>query len=283
MPDWSKQPSVEGRLTFIGGEVDGPAEFRAAPEHPPEHLPYVDRMVSIHDASGVADQLSLDREGVILADLDDSRPDYDDPEELRRIWVPAVQAMLKRETGASHVFSWAIGRRYSTSLPQSQRRGETAAARMVHSDFAPGAVGMTVDNRPVAEVIADMVGDARPRRWRAYNVWQATSPPPHDMPLAFCDCSSARAEDFVTARGRSTYENGQAFDFEVSWVKYAQRQSWLYFRDLRPDQAIIFCGLDLEVGAMAHRVAHTAFRHPDVPADAPPRASVEIRNIVVWG
>lgn len=282
MPDWSKLPAVKAELNFIGDEVNGVARFFKAPEHPPDHLPHVSQKVCIHDASSVADELSFDREGVVKAKFEDPCKDHDDRAQLETLWLPAMQETLKRATGADLVFTWAFGRRYSPSLPESKRTEVTAPARMVHGDFAPGPIGLHIDNRPVADVIAELVGTDKPLRWKACNFWQATSPPPHDYPLAFCDNTTARAEDFVSAQGRSTYENGLSVDFEVSWFKYNDRQRWMYFRDLKPDEALIFCGLDMEAGSMAHRVAHSAFHHPDIPADAIPRRSAESRNILVW-
>ena len=282
MMDWAKLPRVEGELSFIGQEVSGIAEFFKAPESPPDHLPYETHRVPIHDLTGAVDELRLDREGFIVASFDDGAPDYDDRGQLETVWLPRVQALLKRETGAAHVFSWAMGRRFSPRLPQSRQTAVSTAAVMVHCDFSPGPIGLTIDNRTPDQVIAGIVGDARPRRWQAFNVWQPTSPPPHDRPLALCDASSIGGAELCSAQGRSTYESGLTVEFELSWAKYAPHQRWGYVRDLRPGQALIFSGLDMRAGETAGRVPHAAFVQDGVPADAPPRESVEVRNIAIW-
>ena len=50
---------------------------------------------------------------------------------------------------------------------------------------------------------------------------------------------------------------------------------------MRTDEALIFKTHDTEPAA-AHCVPHGAFDNPDCPADAPPRASIEMRGIAYW-
>ncbi len=282
MLDWGKLSSVEAELSFIGSDVSGISEFFRAPESPPDHLPHETHKVALHDVSPAASELSLEREGFIVADFDDGQPDYNDRSQLETIWLPHVAELLKRETGADHVFSWAFGRRFSPKLPQSRETQVSTAAVMVHTDFSPGPIGLTIDNKTVDQVIAGIVGDERPRRWKAMNVWQPTTPPPHDRPVALCDMSSLHPEDVCIAQGSSTYENGLTVKHELTWAKYGAHQRWAYFRNLQPGQAIIFNGLDMEDGPIFGLVEHAAFALPDLPADALPRESVETRNIVIW-
>ena len=282
MLDWQKLRTVDAELSFIGKDVSGISNFYKAPESPPDHLPYETHKIVMHDVSLAVAELSLEREGFIVADFDDGQPDYDDREQLETVWLPNAQALLKRATGARHVFSWAMGRRFSPKLPQSQKTQVTTPAVMVHTDFSPGPLGLTIDNRTVEQVIADVVGDSRPRRWKAMNVWQATTAPPHDRPLAFCDMSSLRAEDVCIAQGSSTYETGLTVKFELTWAKYGPHQRWAFVRDLQPNQALIFNGLDMRAGPTFGLVEHAAFKLPGVPETAPPRESVEVRSIVIW-
>src|SRR5262245_24339653 len=64
---------------------------------------YRDFRVRIHDARPIARELSLDRQAFILTHHDTSMRDFYDKDEIRRVYEPEVEALVKRETGASKV------------------------------------------------------------------------------------------------------------------------------------------------------------------------------------
>lgn len=157
----------------------------------------------------------------------------------------------------------------------------SAPARMVHTDFSPGPYGKQVDNENVDTLIARLTGSSRKRKWRFFNVWQAFSPPPHDTPLALCDNSSTVGEDYVSAYGTAVYADGTRVEIEVGWVRYQPRQRWAYLADLRPNEAWVFCGMDMDAGPTCRRVPHVAFDNPLCPLDAVPRNSLEVRTLAI--
>lgn len=280
---WDSLPCVEASLTFIAPQINERMRFTQPPEKGPEDPALHDtRQLRIHDVRPVARQLSLAREGFILTSLDAGPIDPTDEEQILHQWVPAAAARIKAETGAAYVFTWAFGSRFSRKLAASERTVVSAPARMVHTDFSPGPAGSRINNRAPEAVIAEVTRSSSSRRWQCFNVWQAISPPPHDAPLALCDASSARAEDFVSAYGTSTYENGLSVDIEVSWLKHHASQRWAYVQDLKPHEALIFSGLDRGAGPRACRVAHAAFDSPDCPAESPPRISLEVRALAIF-
>ncbi len=56
---------------------------------------------------------------------------------------------------------------------------------------------------------------------------------------------------------------------------------WHYFRDMTPDQVLIFKAHDTDPDR-AGRVPHTAFTDPTCPPGTPTRASVEIRGLALF-
>ena len=64
---------------------------------------YRDFKVRIHDARPLIKDLSLDRQAFILAPHETQMRDFFDKDEIRRTWEPEVEALIKRETGASKV------------------------------------------------------------------------------------------------------------------------------------------------------------------------------------
>src|SRR6185312_10629074 len=64
---------------------------------------YRDFRVRIHDARPISGDLSLDRQAFILAHHETAMRDFYDKDEVRRVYEPEVEALVKRETGASKV------------------------------------------------------------------------------------------------------------------------------------------------------------------------------------
>jgi hypothetical protein len=56
---------------------------------------------------------------------------------------------------------------------------------------------------------------------------------------------------------------------------------WYYAADLMPDEVLLFKNYDSRKN-VARYVPHTAFADPNMPADALPRASIEVRSLVIW-
>src|SRR5580658_943739 len=79
---------------------------------PPEGAPVTGRYtkftVPIHDARAIAAQLSLDKEGVILAHQESKVRDFYDADEVRATYYPEVERLVKQLTGAVKVTSSII-------------------------------------------------------------------------------------------------------------------------------------------------------------------------------
>jgi len=118
--------------------------------------------------------------------------------------------------------------------------------------------------------------DGRYRRITVYQTWRALSDPPQDVPLAVADGRSVRQADMVTADTVLGEEYAHAQAFEYSMCRYNPEHRWYYFSNLGRDEVIVFKGHDFDLTRPA-RLFHSAFDDPSVPADAPPRASIEAR------
>src|SRR5262249_12389577 len=114
-----------------------------------------------------------------------------------------------------------------------------------------------------------------------YNVWRVLTPPPQDVPLAVCDARSLARGDFIAADAVFDRDGAVLFTFEAWLLRHNPAQRWTYFSAMHPGEVLIFKTHDTEPG-VAHCVPHGAFDAPDCPADAPPRASIEMRGIAYW-
>lgn len=98
-----------------------------------------------------------------------------------------------------------------------------------------------------------------------------------NSPLALCDASSARSEDFVASERRAKDRIG-----ELELVTYNPAHRWYYFPEQRFGEALLIKTFDSATDGRARRVAQTAFDNPDAPRDAPPRESIESRLLVFF-
>ena len=58
---------------------------------------------------------------------------------------------------------------------------------------------------------------------------------------------------------------------------------WTYFPAMQPDEALVFKCYDSEKDGRARFTAHGSFDDPNTPPNAPPRESIEIRTLALFG
>ena len=101
------------------------------------------------------------------------------------------------------------------------------------------------------------------------------------MPLAVCAATSVTEADRVTGEARVDGVGIEEFRFGSSLFRASPRHRWYYYRDMRPDEALIFKQFDTADPTIVG-VPHVAFADPSAPGDAVPRASAEIRAFAYW-
>jgi hypothetical protein len=117
--------------------------------------------------------------------------------------------------------------------------------------------------------------------WTCFNVWQPLTDPREDAPLALCDASSVEEADVVCALGQLSKH--KETEVEISLFRANRVHRWFYFSGMRPNEALVFTGFDPAVGGTQRTVARCAFDDPAWPGDVPPRGSVEVRAMVIFG
>ena len=66
------------------------------------------------------------------------------------------------------------------------------------------------------------------------------------------------------------------------WYAEDDGLEWYYFPEMVPDEVLVFKVFDSDKSKGVPFTAHTAFDHPDTPAYARPRESVESRALVFF-
>lgn len=211
--------------------------------------------------------LSLDREGFTLTRHDTSVVDFDNDDEVKHTYYDEMEALLKRETGASevHVFDHNVRRDTGDA---AKDRGAAKPVYRVHNDF-------TASSGP--RRVKELVGTQTDRDVAVVNVWRPITGPLQSAPLALADAVSVAPRDLIAADLVYADRTG-----EIYYGAWSPAHRWVYFPDMEADEALLIKGYDSRTDGRARFTLHTAFDDPTTPVDALPRESIEIRALVFF-
>ena len=214
----------------------------------------------------------------------DWEPNLADPpnSDLGRLYLGEIDAVIReRLLPGGRLLIW--------QYPILVRRGEGMSTPQygtgVHQDYS-----LTPDDYQV-NVVA-YAGEAVGARWRrryeqddvqgflAINFWRTTDMegPLRHMPLAVCDPASVAPDDVIqfamtgiAPEGRVTHNMG---------LRYSPEHLWYYYPGMTGDELLAFKIFQCMKADPVPRLAtcfHSAFEHPETPADAQRRQSCEHR------
>ena len=196
--------------------------------------------------------------------------DFFDDEEVRRVYYPEVERIVKDATGASrvHIFDHTTRRR----VPDAEAGADAPRqpVRRVHIDH-------TARSGPqrVRDLLPDEADVLLKGRVQVINLWRPIKGPLLDSPLAVCDATSIDFNDLVPSDLVYPHRVGETYS-----VKFNPAHRWYYVPRMRTDEALLLKCCDTATGVPARYTPHSAFSDPTAPADAPPRESIEVRVLV---
>lgn len=259
---------VEARVQYVIPTAIKPFsyEYEPPPGVPARTAQFIASRVLIHDARLLAVQPSLDVEGFTLRRRSTRVRDFYDDAEVREAYYPEVEQLLKEATGASSILIFD----HTVRGTGASSRGSTAVkepVHRVHNDYTP---------KSGVRRVQDLLPARIARRWLRHrvleiNAWRPISGPLRTLPLAVCDASSMRPEDFVACD--LIYRDRVG---EIHYVAYNKRHRWYYYPDMQRDETLLLKCFDTDP-ACCRVGAHAAFEHPGTPPDALPRESIEVR------
>ena len=228
--------------------------------------------VEIHDArSGLANGgLTLDVNGFALLRHTTAVRNFRDDAQVREIYYPEIVALAKRTTGAREVIiTQHVVRTEDTS------DFNRAYARFLHCDY-------TLDDprglaeRALARRDLDS-NDYATSEFAWFNSWQPFDHTVERNPLALVDASTVKDDDVL----------------DYDYTGYGQRgksamplrdpsHRFYYVRRMKTDELLFIKQLDTRQG-FSKVCPHTSFDDPGSPEDAPPRRSIEVRMMAVFG
>jgi len=243
---------------------------------------YAPHEVTLRNAR-LAGPFSLDQHGFCLAQHRTDITDWNQNYTADTPYAAQVREVVQRLTGADLVVP--LGGMLRTS-------GQTSAT--VQPPAAEAHVDFT--QRSAERIAARLYRKARPegagyRRFMAFSLWRALSPPPQDMPLALCEGRSVR-DDEGTANTKIDVDEIPSGDALFAPIEgedemtaatifhHSPGHRWWYFPDMTSDEVILIKFYDSD-HSIAWRCPHTAFRDTSRP-DAHPRRSMEFRGIAYF-
>jgi hypothetical protein len=230
------------------------------------------REIEIHDGRAVAGTLDLDRHGFRLMDYPTAVKDFYDDEEVRAVYYPEMERLVMAETGAAKVVVFDHTIRVGDRGKQEARKVR-APVRNMHNDFTVRSAEQRVrDLLPAQEAEARLA-----KRYGSINVWRPIAGPVLTAPLAICEFGSIADGDLIAAERRYQDRIGGVYH-----LSYNPRQRWYYFPRMETGEVVLLKCFDSLTDGTARWTAHGSFDHPDTPADAPPRESIEIRTMMFW-
>ena len=264
---------VNAQVRYLASATPKPVNYAY---DPPDGVPrssgkYVGQTVAIHNGRGVLSRLSLDTNGFVLTEHETAVKDFYDPDEVKSVYYPEVERLLKRVTGAERVLIFD----HIVRNPVLAERGEKGArppAKIVHNDYS-----LKSAPRRVRDHLPEEADRLLRNRFAEINVWRAIRGPIESSPLALCDARSLAAEDSVPSDLVYRDRVGEILGFI-----YNPQHRWYYFPRMERNEAILLKCYDSKDDGRARFTAHTSFEDPDSPPNAAPRESLEVRALVFW-
>ncbi|HWP58514.1 MAG TPA: CmcJ/NvfI family oxidoreductase [Candidatus Acidoferrales bacterium] len=228
--------------------------------------------MTIRNGRLIADRLSLEEQGFVFVEHETKVKDFFDAAELESVYYPEIEALIKKLSGAARVVIFDHTLRSGDEAEREEKliREPVLSA---HNDYTE----WSGPNR-LRELLPDEAETLLARRFAIVQVWRAINRPIQKNPLAIADAKSVDMGDFLVAERRYPHRVGETYR-----LKYNPEHRWYYFPEMRRDEALVFKVYDSEKDGRARFTPHTSFQDPTSPPSAPPRQSIEVRALALFG
>lgn len=265
-------PVVEAELNYLAPMAERPRyyAYELPPGTPTSNRTPEPHRLPIRDVRPAAKHFSLDGQGFAVVQRRSAVRDFTDEDEIRRVYYPEAEALLKEATGADRVFIFDHTLRRHIPGAEDRRAGVRQPARHVHVDH-------TATSAPerVRAWLPDEADSLLRGRVQVINLWRPIHHPVYDTPLAVADALSVAPRDLVPSDLVYRHRTGETYS-----VRYNPAHRWFYLSAMTPDEGLLLKCYDSKTDGRARFAPHTAFDDPAAPAGAPPRESIELRTLV---
>ena len=229
------------------------------------------RSMAVQNGREYANDLALERSGFVLVEHKTAMKNFFDEQELKSVYYPEIERLIKEQSGASRVVIFDHTLR-SGNEGEREEKLIREPVLSAHNDYTEWS-----GPQRVREIMGNEAEELLKRRFAIIQVWRAIDKPIQSNPLAVADARSVAPEDLMIAERRYPHRVGQTYR-----LRYNPHHRWFYFPQMRRDEAIVFTVYDSDKGGRARFTPHTSFDDPTSPPNAPPRQSIEMRAFAVF-
>lgn len=227
--------------------------------------------VTLRNGRPHIDEFDIEKHGFRFVRHDTRVTDFYDENEIRRVYYPEMEALVKAEAGAKRVVVFDHTMRTADDeLRQAAKIREVV--RRVHNDYTDWS-----GPQRVRDLMGDEAEELLKHRFAIVQVWRPIRHPVESWPLAIADARSLSPDDMVVTERRYPDRIGQ-----TSAITWNPEHRWYWFPLMRPDEALVFKTFESMKDGRARFTAHTAFDDPTTPPHARPRESIEIRTLAFF-
>jgi hypothetical protein len=229
------------------------------------------RRMVVHNGRPYAKDFALDHDGFRFVRHDTKVANFYDEDEIRRVYYPEMEALIKAESGASRavVFDHTL-RTADDDLRETKKIREVV--RRVHNDYTEWS-----GPQRVRDLLPSEADELLKRPFAIIQVWRSIRHPVETFPLAICDAPTLSPKSLVISERRYPNRVGQTYA-----ITYDPAHKWFWFPRMRREEALVFKVFDSMKDGRARFTAHTAFDDPTTPPHARPRESIEIRTLAFF-
>jgi hypothetical protein len=229
------------------------------------------KTMTLLNGRALGERLSLDEQGFVFVEHKTQVKDFFDENQLRTVYYPEIEELIRSQSGASRVVIFDHALRSGDEAEREEKLVRNPVLQ-AHNDYTE----WSGPNR-LREILPDEADELLKHRFAIIQVWRAINRPIQSNPLALADARSIAFEDLMVAERRYPHRVGQTYR-----LKYNPDHRWIYFPEMRRDEAIVFKVYDSDKNR-ARFTAHTSFEDPATPPGAPPRQSIEMRAFAFFG
>jgi hypothetical protein len=229
------------------------------------------RRVTVYNGRPHTKDFALERDGFRFVRHDTQVKDFYDADEIKRVYYPEMEALIKAESGAKRVVVFDHTLRTANDALREEKQIREVVRR-VHNDYTEWSGPQRVRDLMGDEAEALLKG-----RFAIIQCWRPIRHPVETHPLAIADARTLSPDNMVISERRYPNRVGQTYA-----ITYNPKHKWYWFPRQRREEAIVFKVFDSLKDGRARWTAHTAFDDPTTPPNARPRESIEIRTLAFF-
>ncbi|MGH7794792.1 MAG: CmcJ/NvfI family oxidoreductase [Candidatus Binatia bacterium] len=273
-PTQESLPAIEALLNYLIDTGDKPASYGGVSSAVAEQKrkgKYQEYKMPVYDGRAVADRLSLEREGFIFVNHATKVKDFYDEAEVRSVYYPETEQLVKENSGAKRVLVFDHTLRSADSAIRETKQ-ISGPVRNAHNDYTEWS-----GPQRVRDLLPDEAGELLKKRFAVIQTWRPIRNPVEREPLAIADARSIGTKELIPSSRVYPDRVG-----EVYHCIFNPEHRWYYFPKMQRNEAMVFKCFDSMKDGRARWTAHCAFDDPACRPDAPPRESIEMRTLAFF-